>query len=51
MSAFGAGPTEPEKGRLLVKGPEAAHLLAMAGMVGGGAVSDADERGKRGRSG
>jgi endonuclease-3 len=30
--AFGAGPTEPEKAALLVKGPETAHLLAMAGM-------------------
>jgi endonuclease-3 len=29
--SFGAGPTEPEKAAKLVKGPEAAHLLAMAG--------------------
>lgn len=29
--SFGAGPTEPERAAKLVKGPEAAHLLAMAG--------------------
>jgi endonuclease III len=29
--SYGAGPTEPEKAAKLVKGPEAAHLLAMAG--------------------
>jgi endonuclease III len=29
--SFGAGPTAPEKAAKLVKGPEAAHLLAMAG--------------------
>ena len=29
--SFGAGPTEPEKAAKLVKGPETAHLLAMAG--------------------
>jgi endonuclease III len=30
--SFGAGPTEPEKAAKLVKGPETAHLLAMAGL-------------------
>jgi endonuclease-3 len=30
--AFGTGPTEPEIAALLVKGPETAHLLAMAGI-------------------
>lgn len=29
--SFGAGPTEPEQAAKLVKGPETAHLLAMAG--------------------
>jgi endonuclease-3 len=31
--SFGAGPTEPDAAATLVKGPEAAHLLAMAGIV------------------
>jgi endonuclease-3 len=31
--SFGAGATEPEKAAKLVKGPETAHLLAMAGMT------------------
>ena len=30
--SFGAGPTEPEIAAKLVKGPETAHLLAMAGI-------------------
>ncbi|MBO0850408.1 MAG: endonuclease III [Pseudonocardia sp.] len=30
--SFGAGPTEPEQAAKLVKGPEAEHLLAMAGI-------------------
>jgi endonuclease-3 len=30
--SYGAGPTEKEKAALLVKGPEAAHLLSMAGI-------------------
>jgi endonuclease-3 len=35
--SYGAGPIEPEKAAPLVKGPETAHLLAMAGItaVGG----------------
>ena len=37
--SFGAGPTEPEKAAKLVKGPETAHLLAMAGL---GPEPDAD---------
>ncbi|MBB6373275.1 endonuclease-3 [Pseudonocardia eucalypti] len=31
--SYGAGPTEPERAAKLVKGPETAHLLAMAGLV------------------
>jgi endonuclease-3 len=31
--SFGVGPTEPEKAAKLVRGPEAAHLLAMAGIL------------------
>ncbi|MBA2323572.1 MAG: endonuclease III [Pseudonocardiales bacterium] len=31
--SFGAGPTEPEQAATLVKGPEAPHLLAMAGLA------------------
>ncbi len=31
--SWGAGPIEPEKAAALVKGPETAHLLAMAGMA------------------
>jgi endonuclease-3 len=31
--SFGAGPIEPEKAAKLVKGPEAAHLLAMVGFA------------------
>jgi endonuclease III len=31
--SFGAGPVEPAQAAALVKGPEAAHLLAMAGMA------------------
>ncbi len=31
--SYGAGPTEVEKSAKLVKGPEAAHLLAMAGVA------------------
>jgi endonuclease-3 len=37
--SFGTGPVEPEKAALLVKGPETAHLLAMAEQIradGGG---------------
>jgi endonuclease-3 len=30
--SFGAGPVDPDKAATLVKGPEAAHLLAMAGI-------------------
>ncbi|NMI00809.1 endonuclease III [Pseudonocardia acidicola] len=30
--AFGTGPTDPEQAAALVKGPEAAHLLALAGL-------------------
>jgi endonuclease-3 len=30
--SYGVGPTEKEKAALLVKGPEAAHLLSMAGI-------------------
>ncbi|WP_084216028.1 endonuclease III [Pseudonocardia spinosispora] len=33
--SFGAGPTEPEQAAKLVKGPETAHLLAMAGFPAG----------------
>jgi endonuclease-3 len=32
--SYGAGPTEPELAAPLVKGPEAAHLLALAGLGG-----------------
>jgi len=40
--SFGAGPVDPDKAATLVKGPEAAHLLAMAG-IGVEATAVAEE--------
>jgi endonuclease III len=39
--SFGLGPTEPEEAAKLVKGPEAEHLLALAGLASGVATATA----------
>jgi endonuclease-3 len=41
--SFGTGPTEPEIAAKLVRGPETAHLLAMAGMPSAAASPGADQ--------